>query len=231
MSKGKLSDNELDSGLCVLVYAANLAQSPGPELTKKGIDILIHNMIQANRDQSLTRKMRNEITSLMLALSEKYSRLHSAETILVYPSLFDSIEDDSSNSGYSSKHEMSMTNDTSDSAWTLEQKRKSDAMSDVSLFDSSKDDSSKSGYSSNQQNSTSNVTTLEHKRKADAICGESDFDDAHNESKSAYLNYITTDTLSQESHNDQESYSKASDEMEDEDNERGLHHIKGQFAQ
>jgi hypothetical protein len=33
VSKGKLSDNELDSGLCVLVYAANLAQSPGPELT------------------------------------------------------------------------------------------------------------------------------------------------------------------------------------------------------
>ena len=77
MSKGKLSNNELDSGLCVLVYAANLAQSPVQELTNSGIDILIHN--QANHDQSLTRKMRTEITSFMLALSEKYSTLHCAE--------------------------------------------------------------------------------------------------------------------------------------------------------
>ncbi len=77
-------------------------------------------MIQTNHDQSLTRKMRNEITSFMLALSEKYSTLHSAETTWMYPSLFDSIEDDSSNSGYSNKHEMSTTNDTSDSNWTQE---------------------------------------------------------------------------------------------------------------
>ena len=167
----------------------------------------------------------------MLALSEKYSVVHSAETMLVYPSLFDSIEDDSSNSGYSSKHELSTTNDTSDSTWTLKRKRKSDAMSDVSLFDSSKDDSSNSGYSSNQQQtSISNVTTLKHKRKADAMCGESDFDGAHTESNSD-LNYITADTFNQESHNNQESYSKTSDEMEDEDNESGVQHVKGQFAQ
>ncbi len=66
--------------------------------------------------------MRNEITNLMLALSEHYSAVHSVETMLVYPSLFDSIENDSSNSGYSSKHEVSTTNDTFDSAWTLDQK-------------------------------------------------------------------------------------------------------------
>ena len=201
--KGKLSDNELDSGLCVLVYAANLAQSPVQELTNSGIDILIHN--QANHDQSLTRKMRTEITSFMFALSEKYSTLHSAETILVYPSLFDSIQDDSS------KHELSTTNNTFDSNWTLKQKRKSDAISDGSLFDSSMDDSYKSGYSRNQH-----LTTLKRKRKPDG---------------NSNLNYITSDTFSQESHNDQESYSKTSDEMEDEDNESGVQHVKGQFAQ
>ena len=58
------------------------------------------------------------------------------------------------------------------------------------------------------------------------MCGESDFDDSNSN-----LNYITSDTLSQESHNDQESYSKTSDEMEDEDNESGVQHVKGQFAQ
>ena len=232
MSKGKLSDNKLDSGLCVLIYAANLAQFPGPVLTDSGIDNLIQKMIQANRDQSLTTKMRNEITSLILALSEKFSAVHSVETMLVYPSLFDSIEDDSSNSGYSSKHEMSTTNDTYDSAWMLKRKRKSDEMSDESLFYSSKDDSSNSGYSSNHQTSTSNdVTTLKHKRKADAMCGETDFDDTPHESKSGDLNYITTDTLSQESYNDKESYSKGSDEIGYEDNEsRGVHHLKGQFT-
>ncbi len=74
----------------------------------------------------------------MVAFSEKFLAVHSAEPMLVYPSLFDSIEGDSSNSGYSSKHEMSTTNDTyDDSAWTLKRKRKCDAMSDESLFHSS----------------------------------------------------------------------------------------------
>ncbi len=69
------------------------------------------------------------------------------------------------------------------------------------------------------------------KRKADAMGDESDFDDTPHESKSGDLNYITKDTLSQESQNDEESYSKASDEIEDKDNEsRGIHHFKGQFT-
>jgi hypothetical protein len=158
--------------------------------------------------------MRHEITSLMLALSEKFSAVHSVETMLVYPSLFDSIEVDSSNSGYSSKHEMSTTNDTCDSAWTLKRKRKSDAMSDESIFHTSKDDSSNSGYSSYHQ-------IPKHKRKVDAMCGESDFDDT--------LNYITTDTPSQESNIDKESNSKVNLQMEDEDNESdSVPHLKGQ---
>ena len=203
--KGKLSDNEFDSGLCLLIYAANLAQSPVQELTYSGINIMIHNMIQANQNQSLIRKMRNEITSFMFALSEKYSTLHSAETILVYPSLFDSIQDDSS------KHELSTTNNTFDSNWTLKQKRKSDAISDGSLFDSSMDDSYKSGYSRNQH-----LTTLKRKRKPDG---------------NSNLNYITSDTFSQESHNDQESYSKTSNKMEYKDNESSNQRVQGGYDQ
>lgn len=227
VSQGKLSDNTIDSGLCILIYAANLGQSPGLVFTDSGIDNLIQKLIQANRDHSLTTKMRYEITSLMVALSEKFLAVHSVETMLFYPSLFDSIEGNSSNSGYYSEHEMSTTNDTyDDSAWTLKRKRKSDAMSDESLFHSSKDDSSNSGYSSINQISTYNeVTALKHKRKDDAMCGEFKFDDT--------LNYISTDTVSQESSIDKKNNSKVSLEMGDEDNEsesRGGQHLKGQFS-
>ena len=133
--KGKLFEYSSDSGLYVLIYAAKLACSPEKVLTNSGIDILIHDMIQTNQDQSLLKQMRNEITSLMLALSEKYLLVHSKDTIVVYPSLFDSIKDDSSNSGYSSKQLTSMSNDTSDSDWTLSHKRKADAISGESVSD------------------------------------------------------------------------------------------------
>jgi hypothetical protein len=133
--KGKLFEYSSDSGLYVLIYAAKLACSPEKVLTNSGIDILIHDMIQTNQDQSLLKQMQNEITSLMLALSEKYSLVHSKDTIVVYPSLFDSIKDDSSNSGYSSKQLTSTSNDTSDSDWTLSHKRKADAISGESVSD------------------------------------------------------------------------------------------------
>jgi len=44
-TQGRLSDNNSDSGLCVVLNAANLAQlSPGG-LTKSGIENLIHEMM------------------------------------------------------------------------------------------------------------------------------------------------------------------------------------------
>jgi hypothetical protein len=57
--KGKLFEYSSDSGLYVLIYAAKLACSPEKVLTNSGINILIHDMIQTNQDQSLLNQMRN----------------------------------------------------------------------------------------------------------------------------------------------------------------------------
>ncbi len=74
----------------MLIYAAKLVRSPEKVLTNSGINILIHDMIQTNQDQSLLKQMRNEITSLMSTLLEKYSSVDSIkDTVVVYPSLFD----------------------------------------------------------------------------------------------------------------------------------------------
>ena len=44
-NQGRLSDNNSDSGLCVVLNAANLAQLSPRVLTKSGIENLIHEMI------------------------------------------------------------------------------------------------------------------------------------------------------------------------------------------
>ncbi len=105
----------------MVIYAAELVRFPEKVLTNSGIDNLIHDMIQDNHDRSLVKQMRNEITSLMLALSEKYSSADIKDTLVVYPRLFDSIKDDSSESGYSSKQVSSSSNDSSDSDWQVSQ--------------------------------------------------------------------------------------------------------------
>ena len=84
----------------MVIYAAELARLPEKVLTNSGIDNLIYDMIQTNHDESLLKQMQNEITSLMLALSEKYSSDDIKDTLVVHPSLFDSIKDDTSESGY-----------------------------------------------------------------------------------------------------------------------------------
>jgi hypothetical protein len=92
-------------------------------------------MIQTNHDQSLLKHMQNKITSLMLALSEKYSSDDSNDTLVVHPSLFDLIEDNSSESGYSSKQVSSTSNDCSDSDWQLSQIKNAHAISGESASD------------------------------------------------------------------------------------------------
>jgi hypothetical protein len=60
-NQGRLSDNNSDSGLCVVFNAANLAQLSPRVLTKSGIENLIHEMIQKNQDRSLLNHLRYEI--------------------------------------------------------------------------------------------------------------------------------------------------------------------------
>ncbi len=119
----------------MVIYAAELVRFPEKVLTNSGVDNMIYDMIQTNHDESLLKQMRNEITSLMLALSEKYSSDDSNDTLVVHPSLFDSIKDDSSESGYSSKQVSSTSNDCSDSDWQLSQVKNACARSGESASD------------------------------------------------------------------------------------------------
>ena len=103
----------------MVLNAANLAQLSPRVLTKSGIENLIHEMMQKNQDRSLLNHLRNEITSLILALSQKTSSWCFDDAFVVYPSLFHSINDDSSESGYSSNQLSSSSNITADSDWQL----------------------------------------------------------------------------------------------------------------
>jgi hypothetical protein len=80
----------------MVIYAVELARFPEKVLTNSGIDNLIHDMIQKNHDRLLVKQMRNEMTSLMLALLEKCTSDDIKDTLVVHPSLFDSIKDDTS---------------------------------------------------------------------------------------------------------------------------------------
>jgi hypothetical protein len=120
--QGTLSDNNSDTGLCVVLCAAKLAQSSTSVLTKSGFDDLINDMIKNNQDQWLLKQLRNEITRFMLALSKKFSSDCSMNTLVNYPSLFHSINEESSESGYSSSQVFSSMDDTVDSDWQLSKK-------------------------------------------------------------------------------------------------------------
>ncbi len=105
-------------GIC----AAKLAQSSTCVLTKSGFDNLINDMIKNNQDQWLLKQLRNEITRFMLALFKKFLSDCSMNTLVIYPSLFHSINEESSESGYSSSQGFSLMDDTADSDWQLSKK-------------------------------------------------------------------------------------------------------------
>jgi len=89
---GKLTDNNSESGLCVILYVAKLVQECHKKvLTKSDIENLIHDMIIQNQDRSLVNELRKEITRLVLTLSQKYSAECFNDSLAVYPSLFNSI--------------------------------------------------------------------------------------------------------------------------------------------
>ncbi len=134
-NQGRLSDNNSDSGLCVVLNGANLAQLSPRVLTKSRIENLIHEMMQKNQDRSLLNHLRNEITSLILALSQKTSSWCFDDAFVGYPSLFHSIHDDSSKSGYSSNQLSSSSNITADSDWQLRGKKRVRTSSGQSISD------------------------------------------------------------------------------------------------
>jgi hypothetical protein len=94
-----------------------LVQLAEDVLTKTKICKLLREMIKTNEDRSCLKQLRNNIASLMLVLSEKYSSECFIDSLVDFPSVFHSINDDSSEFGYSSNQASSLTNDTADSDW------------------------------------------------------------------------------------------------------------------
>jgi hypothetical protein len=152
---GKLSDNTSESGLCVILSTAILAQFQEKVLTKSGIEDLIHDMIKKNQDRSLVNELRRQITGLMLALSQKYSSECINDSLAVYPSLFDSINDDSIDSGNTSSQLTLSSFDTADSDWQLSRKKRCRTKSPQPVSDTD----SQSTVSQDTDNYTSDSTS------------------------------------------------------------------------
>jgi hypothetical protein len=72
MNQVRITDNESESGLCVILNAAKLIQSTENVLPKTDLCNLLHKMMESNEDRSSLKRLQNEISSLMLVLSEKY---------------------------------------------------------------------------------------------------------------------------------------------------------------
>ncbi len=140
----------------------------GKVLTKSGIEDLIHDMMKKNEDRSVVNDLCREITRLMLALSQKYSSECFNDSLAVYPSLLDSINDDSSDSGYTSSQLTSSTINTADSDWQLSWKKRrrtkspqpvSDTVSQSTVSQDADNYTSDSGSqgSNNQENNHRNA--------------------------------------------------------------------------
>ncbi len=97
-----LTDNTSESGLCVILYAAKLVQSAQDILTKTGLVKLLHDMIKTNENRSCLKQLQKDLTSLMLVSLEKYSSKCFIDSLVDYPSVFHSTNNDTSDFGYSS---------------------------------------------------------------------------------------------------------------------------------
>jgi hypothetical protein len=178
-NQGRLSDNNSDSGLCVVLNAANLAQLSPRVLTKSDIENLINEMIQKNQDRSLLNHLRNEITSLILALSQKKSSWCFDDALVVYPSLFHSINDNSKESGYSSNQLSSSTNVTADSDWQLREKKRVHTSSGQSISDTVSQSTVDQSASDTVSHSTVDQLRLDSNYITDSVSQDSNDQDSN----------------------------------------------------
>lgn len=173
---GKLTDDNSESGLCVILYVAKLVQECHKKvLTKSDIENLIHDMIIQNQDRSLVNELQKEITRLVLSLSQKYSAECFNDSLAVYPSLFNSINDDSSDSSVTSGQLTSSTFDTAHSDWQLSRKRRRCTKSAQPVSDtvsqSSSENQDADNYTSDSASQSSN-NQVRYNRKAKASLNE-----------------------------------------------------------
>ncbi len=120
---GNLSDTIPDSGVCVILYAAKLAGLTDNGVTESSLNNLVLDLGRNNQDGSLLKQMRAEITHLMHELSRKYSLVCVHDSQIIYPSIFHSSQDDSSECGDSSKQVSVSTDDSATSIWRLRQNK------------------------------------------------------------------------------------------------------------
>jgi hypothetical protein len=83
------------------------------------------------------KQLQKDITSLMLVLSEKYSSECFIDSLVDYPSVFHSINNNSSDFGYSSNQASSLTNGTADSDWQQTEEKSNSTRSVDSVLDTS----------------------------------------------------------------------------------------------
>jgi len=136
-------------------------------------------MMQKNQDRSLLNHLRNEITSLILALSQKKSSWCFDDAFVVYPSLFHSINDDSSESGYSSNQLSSSSNITADSNWQLRGKKRVRTSSGQSISDTVSQSSVDQSASDTVSQSTADQLRLDSNYITNSVSQDSNDQDSN----------------------------------------------------
>jgi hypothetical protein len=114
---GNLSETISDSGVCTILYAAKLAELSDQGVSESRLNNLVLYLGRNNQDGLILKQMRSEITHLMHDLSRKYSSVCVHDSQKIYPSLFHSSQDNSSECGDSSKQASVSTDDSATSIW------------------------------------------------------------------------------------------------------------------
>ena len=101
----------------MILYAAKLAELSYQGVSESSLNNLVLDLGRNNQDGSLLKQMQAEITHLMHELSRKYSLVCVHDSQIIYPSIFHSSQDDSSECGDSSKQVSVSTDDSATSIW------------------------------------------------------------------------------------------------------------------
>ena len=114
---GNLSETISDSGVCMILYAAKLAELSYQGGSVSSLNNLVLYLGQNNQDSLILKQMRSEITHLMHELSWKYSSVCVHDSQKNYPGLFHLSKDESSECGDSTKQVSVSTDDSATSIW------------------------------------------------------------------------------------------------------------------
>jgi hypothetical protein len=117
------------------------------------------------------KQLQKDITSRMPVLLEKYSSGCFIDSLVDYPCVFHSINDNTSDFGYSSNQASSSTNDTVDSDWQQSEEKSNSTRSVDSVSDTS--------FSTYQNGLTSVYDAKYHSRQKPSYILDSASEDSH----------------------------------------------------